>query len=243
MNEEFSADYKTEIKERANEILIRSRVIKAFPFNCSELIEELGKEVAIEIFPFSWIEEQGMNAKDLLHSNDAETFEWNGRYVMFLNQAMPSARMRFSEPHETAHIVLGHDIEVITEYRKKKDQRLKVLYEKYETEANYFAACLLMPEAVINRLKALGCHITKDFLQRTFGVSEQAAQIRLKTLKRNLNRYISYWEKEKSLDNAVLLKFADFIQKIAPRRKSYEEEYELEEQMQEERNRWIAEGY
>ena len=58
MNEEFSAAYKTEIKERANEILIRSRVIKGFPVICSELIKELGKEVAIEVLPFSWIEKQ-----------------------------------------------------------------------------------------------------------------------------------------------------------------------------------------
>lgn len=243
MNEEFSADHKTEIKERANEILIRSRIIKAFPFKCSELIKELGKEVAIEIFPFSWIEKHGMKPEDMLHSKDAETFELNGRYVMFFNQVMPCVRLRFSASHETAHIVLGHDMEVITEYRKTKSPHLKALYERYEAEANYFAACLLMPEAVINRLKALGCCVSKEFLQTTFGVSEQAAQIRIQTLNRNSKRYFSYWDKEKSLDNAVLLKFADFIRKVSPRRKTYEEEYEYEEQMQEERNRWLAEGY
>lgn len=243
MNEEFSAAYKTEIKERANEILIRSRVIKGFPVICSELIKELGKEVAIEVLPFSWIEKQGMKPEEILHSNDAETFEMNGRYVIFLNQSMPDVRLRFSASHETAHIVLGHDMEVITEYRKANNPKLKALYERYEAEANYFTACLLMPEAVINRLKALGCRINKQFLQETFKVSESAAQIRLQTLNRNSMRYISYWEKEKSLDDAVLLKFAGFIQKIAPRQKSDEEEYEYEEQMQEERNRWLAEGY
>lgn len=100
-----------------------------------------------------------------------------------------------------------------------------------------------MPEAIINRLKSFGCCITKEFLQTSFGVSESASEIRIKTLRRNSQRYVSYWTKDKSLDNAVLLKFADFIKKISPRRKSYEEEYRYEEEMQEERNRWLAEGY
>lgn len=243
MNEEFSADYKTEINERVNEILIRSRVIKTFPFKCSELIKELGKEVAIEIFPFSWIDKNGMKAEDMLHSKDAETFEMGGRYIIFYNQIMPPVRLRFSAGHETGHIVLGHDMELITKYRQTNDSRLKPLYDQYEREANYFAACLLTPEAVINRLKALGCRITKEFLMSKFDVSEAAAEIRLKTLRKNSSRYISYWKRETSLDNAVLLKFSDFISKVAPRRMSYEEEFRYEEDMQEERNRWLAEGY
>ena len=243
MNEEFSADYKKVVEERVNEILIRSRVITTFPFKCSALINELGKEIAIAIMPFSWIEEHGMKAEDVVLSKDADTVEMCGRYIIFYNQDMPPVRLTFSAAHELAHIVLGHDMEKITQYRKTKDSRLKPLYERCEAEANYFAACLLMPKVVINRLKALGCYITKEFLQKTFGVSEPAAQIRIQTLNRNSKHYIPFWEREKSLDNAVLLKFADFIQKVAPRRKSYEEEYEYEEQMQEERERWLQEGY
>ena len=243
MNEEFSADYKTEINERVNEILIKSRVVKAFPVTCPELIKELGNEVAIETLPFSWIDEHGMKAADVLHSKDAETFELGGRYIMFFNQAVPCARLRFSEAHEIGHIVLGHDMERITNYRKTNDPRLKALYEQYEREANYFAACLLMPEAVINRLKALGCRTTKGFLMATFDVSEAAAEIRLKTVGKNSARYVAYWKKDASLDNALLLKFSDFIRKVAPRRMSYEEEFRYEADMQEERNRWLAEGY
>ena len=184
-----------------------------------------------------------MNVDDVVSSKDAEAVEQCGRYIIFYNQNMPSVRIAFSIAHEIGHIVLGHDIEHITEYRKKNDSRFKELYGQSEIEANYFAACLLMPEAIINRLKSFGCCITKEFLQISFGVSESASEIRIKTLRRNSQRYVSYWTKDKSLDNAVLLKFADFIKKISPRRKSYEEEYRYEEEMQEERNRWLAEGY
>lgn len=243
MNGEFSADYKTDIEERVNEILIKSRIIKKFPLDCFLLVDEIGKEIAIKLLPFSWLEEKEMNADDVVNSKDAEAVESCGRYIIFYNQNMPSVRIAFSIAHEIGHIVLGHDIEHITEYRKKKDSRLKQLYEQSEIEANYFASCLLMPEAIINRLKSFGCRITKEFLQTSFGVSESASEIRIKTLRRNSQRYVSYWTRDKSLDNAVLLKFADFIKKISPRRKSYEEEYRYEEEMQEERNRWLAEGY
>lgn len=243
MNEKFSADYKTDIEERVNEILIKSRIIKKFPFDCFSFIDEIGKEIAIALMPFSWIEEHGMKVNDVISSKDAEAVEFCGRYIIFYNQNMPSVRIAFSIAHEIGHIVLGHDIEHITEYRKKNDSRFKELYGQCEIEANYFAACLLMPEAIINRLKSFGCCITKEFLQTSFGVSESASEIRIKTLRRNSQRYVSYWTKDKSLDNAVLLKFADFIKKISPRRKSYEEEYRYEEEMQEERNRWLAEGY
>ncbi len=156
---------------------------------------------------------------------------------------MPSVRLAFSIAHEIGHIVLGHDIEQITEYRKKKDSRFTQLYEQSEAEANYFAACLLMPKTVINRLKSLGCYITKEFLKATFGVSEAAAEIRIKTLRRNSQKYVSYWNKDKSLDNAVLLKFTNFIKRIAPSQKSYEEEFRYEEELQKERDRWFAQGY
>lgn len=243
MNKEFSADYKTDIEERVNEILIKSRIAKKFPLDCFLLLDEIGKEIAIALMTFSWIEKHGEKAEDVISSKDAGVSEFCGRYIIFYNQDMSSARIAFSIAHEIGHIVLGHDIERINKYKKKKDPQFRQLYEQSEIEANYFAACLLMPEAVINRLKSLGCYITKDFLKASFGVSDSAAEVRIKTLRRNSQRYVSYWNKDKVLDNAVLLKFADFIKKTAPRRKSYEEEYRYEEEMQEERNRWLAEGY
>ena len=241
--EETTENYKSRAAERANEILIGSRAIRAFPFDCFSLIQELGKEVAIEAKPFSWIEEQGMNAEDVVLSEDAETFEMGEMYLIFYNQEMPQARLTFSMAHEIGHIVLGHDMERVTGYRKAEDPRHKALYDRYESEANYFASCLLMPEPVINRLRSLGCGITAAFLKEKFGVSGAAADVRIGTLRRNSRRYVSYWDKDKSLEDALLVKFEGFIRNIAPRMLSYDEECRYEEEMQAERDRWLAEGY
>ncbi len=85
MGDDFSTDYKTNIKELVNEILIKSRIIKDFPFGCFSLVDEIGKEIAIKLVPFSWIEEHRQKAEDVVNSKDAETIENCGRYIIFYN--------------------------------------------------------------------------------------------------------------------------------------------------------------
>lgn len=242
MKEEFSADYR-KIEELVNEFLIKFRSIKDFPLDYVSLLKEIGNEVAIELLPFSWLEEHGVNPENILESKDAETKELNGRYIIFYNQKMPQSRILFSILHEIAHILLGHDLDLIQEYRKTGDSRFQALYGRYEKEANYFSSCFMMPRPVLNRLWALGCYITSDFLRTKFGASGEAAAICIKALQKSSTRNVSYWDKDKSLEQAVVAKFSDFIKKTAPRQKSYEEESLYEERMQRERDRWIAEGY
>ncbi len=242
MEEEFTVNYKG-AKERADEILLSPFIKSMFPSNCFDLVEKLASEVAIKILPFSWIEEHGMKAEDVIHSNDAETFEQNGMYVIFYNQKFQKPRTDFGIMHEIGHIYNGHDMEILTKYRKTKDARLEKLYKKCETEANLFAAELLMPEAILRRLQELGCRIDVAFLQRTFGVSAQAAQISINNLKRSANKSVSYWEKDASFDEAILLKFKAFIERNAPRRKGYTEELECDLAMQAERDSWLANGW
>lgn len=234
---EFTPDYKG-AKERADEILLSPFTKSTFPSDCFDLVEKLASEVAIKIFPFSWIEEQGMKVEDVVHSDDAETFEQGGRYIIFYNQIFQKPRTDFGIMHEVGHIYNGHDIEILTKYRKTKDARLEKLYKKYEAEANRFAAELLMPEVILRRLQELGCRVDVAFLQSAFGVSAQAAQISIDNLRRSANRSVSYWEKDASLDDAILLKFKAFIERNAPRRKSYTEELECELAMQAERDSW-----
>jgi len=242
MEEEFTADYKA-MKERADEILLSPFIGNKFPLDCFDLVERLGSEVAIKILPFSWIEEHGMKAEDVVHSKDAETFEHNGMYLIFYNQEIQKSRTGFSIMHEAGHIYNGHDMELLTKYRKTNDARLAPLYKKCEAEANCFAAELLMPEAVLRRLQELGCRIDAAFLKRAFGVSELAAKNGIKNLKRSANRYVPYWQKDASLDDAILMKFKPVIEKNAPRRKSQMEKFEDELAMQAERDRWLADGW
>lgn len=242
MEGEFTADYKG-AKERADEILLSPFIKSTFPSDCFDLVEKIASEVAIKVLPFSWIEEQGMKVEDVIHSDDAETFEKGGRYIIFYNQGFQKSRTDFGIMHEIGHIYNGHDMEILTKYRKTKDARLEKLYKKCEVEANRFAAELLMPEAILRRLQELGCRIDIAFLQRAFGVSAQAAQVSIENLKRSANRHIPYWEKDASLDDAILLKFKAFIKKNAPRRKSYTEELDCDLAMQAVRDSWHADGW
>lgn len=241
MKEEFSADYKS-IEDLVNEFLIKFRSIKGFPLDYVSLINEIGNEAAIALLPFSWLEEHGAKPEEVIESKDAETKELNGRYIIFYNQQMPPSRILFSILHEIAHILLGHDLDLIKEYRKTGDSRFMALYDRYEKEANHFSSCFMMPRPVLNRLCSLGCCITSDFLKTKFGASGEAAAICIKALQKNSTRSVSYWDKDKSLEQAVVMKFSDFIKKTAPRQKSYEEEGLYEERMQRERDSWIAEG-
>lgn len=240
--ESFSADYNWAL-ERANEILISSKVITTFPFRASKLIEEMGREIYIPMMPFSWIEQHGMTGEEVTGSPDGAIIEMSGMHIFFYNERESPKRLTFTACHEAGHIYLGHPIEKLTEYRKSKNPRFKSLYDKCEKEANFFATQILMPEQVLKRLFELGCRIDEFFLQEKFGVSEKAASIRKKNMRIMYNWRIPYWENDKSLNDAVLLKFSDFINRTAPRRKSYEEEYAYEEEMEAERNRWIANGY
>ncbi|MDE6068257.1 MAG: ImmA/IrrE family metallo-endopeptidase [Treponemataceae bacterium] len=242
MEEGFTTDYKG-AKEHADEILLSPFIKNTFPPECFDLVEKLASEVAIEILPFSWIEEHGMKVGDVVHSDDAETFEKDGMYIIFYNQRSQKSRRDFGIMHEIGHIYNGHDMEIFTKYRKTKAARLEKLYKKCEAEANRFAAELLMPESILRRLQELGCRIDVAFLQREFGVSAQAAKISIDSLKRSANNSVSYWEKDASLDDAILLKFNAFIERNAPRRKSYTEELECDLAMQAERDSWLADGW
>ena len=83
----------------------------------------------------------------------------------------PIARQNFTKCHELGHFLLGHQGSVFTEL---KDNQSSV----EEVEANYFSACLLMPEIVL---------LSKIFYQQasfqevtsSLSVSSEALSIRL----------------------------------------------------------------
>lgn len=182
---------------------------------------------------FSVTEAQIIESEDgALHTDG------NGHFIMFYNEAKPQTRQRFTAGHETGHHMLGHDMELISSYRQTKDKRFEPLYNKCEAESNMFAAELLMPEPVIIEIFKRGCKISRPFLKSIFNVSEEAAKVRMNTV-----RKVYSWEcfrKYKaeysvSYDDILLQKFKTFIDKIAPLQFSYIGEYEREEEMEGER--------
>lgn len=235
MAELFAPDFKKAC-DAANEILVCSGTIKSFPFLMEAVIREI---TDIELAAYSELKKLNCNPEKITGSKDGALNERNGRYIMFINDAMPEQRQKFTLAHETGHYFLGHDIKKLTEYRETGNKRFGPLYKKFEAETNMFAAQLLMPEQVIIELSKRGCRISKEFIAEAFNASEQAAQIRLNTI-----RKVYDWNSRKKkcsaidYDDIILQKFKRFIDGIAPQKISYVDEYERDYEMERIRQSW-----
>ncbi|HVB21550.1 MAG TPA: XRE family transcriptional regulator [Ktedonobacteraceae bacterium] len=110
----------------------------------------------------------------------------SGLAYVLINSDKPRTRRRFTIAHELGHLVLGH----LHEGEMVLDETLNASHP-HETEANAFAAGLLMPEegvrASLTRLRArLGAQAQPlewaVWLCASFGVSEEAAAYRIMNL-------------------------------------------------------------
>lgn len=105
--------------------------------------------------------------------------------IILINPSHNEVRKRFSIAHEIGHYVLGHFDDDLFEDNNKDEveeesMRIKHSADK-ETEANEFAAELLMPLRLVKNEYSKG----KDpkALAKIFNVSEQAMWIRLSSLR------------------------------------------------------------
>lgn len=222
----FSDEEKPRFKkiiEEANCILLSTESIQSFPFSVKKVVKE---KFNIVCRSFEKGAMYGFNAFDF-GSKDAILQKWNDRYIIFYNESNQVTKKRkvFSVGHEFGHFIMDH---------KLGD---KEKYGLYEIEANFFAAQLLMPEQVINELCRRGLEITKSNLQKWFGVSGEAAQKRMDTLRKV--DYSNCTDYEKEMNNYIVKKFASFIDSIAPSPNLFNDfdPYE-EEELQKERDSW-----
>ncbi len=211
----FSAAYS-----KANEILVKSRVISRFPFSPIDLVKE---QSATKCCTYKKARKYGIDI-NAFGSESATIFEYCGRKIIFYDDSKPMTHVKYSILHELGHEVNEHDF-------SKKDEET---YHKYEVETNYFAAQLLMPEQVLRELQRRGARITRYFLQSYFGVSGQAADKRIETLAKTNAEWRSRAERE--FDDIILLRYADFLNTICPIRNTYD--FEDEYTRQQERNSW-----
>ena len=205
---------------KANEILVKSRVIESFPYSIKDLISEQSK---IRCRTFKKALTYGVDISDF-GSESAVIFEYCGKHIIFYEDEKPMSHVDFSILHEFGHKINNHDFQ-------KKDSET---YSKYEVETNYFAAQLLMPEQILREFQRRGTKITHDFLQNRFGVSNQAADKRISTLAKTNAEWRSRMEKE--FDDIILLKYTPFLDSISPIQNRYD--FEDEYIQQQERNSW-----
>lgn len=95
-----------------------------------------------------------------------------------------------------------------------------------EREADLFACQLLMPIEVIRELQRRGIRITVPFLVDNFGVSNEAADIRLQYL----STEFSTFNNDDDFSEMMLISFKPFFQKFSTRYRSDELEEEWEQQ-------------
>lgn len=202
-------DFKIAMKA-ANKILAVSKEIKSFPFSPIDLVSEQSTLVCRS---YQKASEYGVNLTDF-GSESAGIFKYHDKGIIFYDCTKPEPHIAFSILHEFGHHQLQHDF-------GRKDTKT---YHKYEVEANFFAAQLLMPEQLIRDFARRGLKITRSFLQSTFAVSAQAADKRLITLAKMYPKWQS--PEELKLNKVILFHYTDFLNEICELyRSTCEKEY------------------
>ena len=105
----------------------------------------------------------------------------DGKYIITVNKSHHPNRKRFTIAHEIGHYIFHSDyieLGAIVDDKLYRDERVG---GENETQANKFAASILMPESLIKCLMESGVN-TIDGLARELQVSEQAMAIRVGSL-------------------------------------------------------------
>lgn len=123
--------------------------------------------------------------KDNVSGLVKRTDTWN--YEIYLNKKQSHQRMAFTLAHELWHIVLEHfkDQDFFIDKLYRKEEVFSVYPRKeedkiLEAQANYFAACLLMPEQEVRQQWEKNRKIAD--LAQFFNVSEDAIGTRVNSL-------------------------------------------------------------
>lgn len=206
----------------ANESLIKSNSLASFPFKVKKFVEERS---GIAVRTFSKALKYGINISDF-GSDSAMLIEFCGEYIIFYNQDEPDYRIRFSILHEFGHYIFQH---------VRGLPASDPIYGIQELEANFFAAQMLMPEQILRECARREKRLTPDFIAQAFGVSSEAAEKRIRTLSRTRAEWHS--KEEKEFDDLILLKYATFLDQIAPRNLFG---YFDDEERQRERDSWFS---
>lgn len=170
------------ITRKAYQLLAELEIAK-FPVDPFEIINQLD---SLYLAAWTELKENTSDSDPLLlkvRKLDAETIvkRGSGEYLIVYDDTIGYLpRIRFTLAHEIGHIVMGH----FTEFEKTSLREGVAPAEKIvlEREADAFAAELLAPRTILQRFP--GIKNDPAWLQQTCFLSEQAADIRAKELKR-----------------------------------------------------------
>ena len=212
------------VYEQANEILVCTAVIDDFPFPAKRLIKEQ-TDIALRTFDKACFYDVDIRQ---FGSESAVLTEKQGAYIIFYNQTEPNYRIRFSMMHELGHYLLGHEMNLSIN---------DPLYGVQETEANCFAAQVLMPEQLLRECSKRGVTVSEEFIRDAFGVSADAARIRKQTLAKTNYEWRS--REETMFDDIILSRFAAHLDSIASKTGLYSYSLEEDDERERERSEWL----
>lgn len=115
------------------------------------------------------------------HSSGSIRIQSQGRFQIFLASHTGPTRDRFTIAHELGHYFLHYIYPNQTGQRVEKLEAQRYGTGRVEWEANWFAAGFLMPATSFREYYAF-LRGSTPLLAEKFGVSNEAAQIRIKAL-------------------------------------------------------------
>ena len=205
----------------ANEMLVRAG-IKSYPFDPLNVIKLIPNCVCRK---FQTGQNWGVDIRSF-GSESAIIVEMGGKAIIFYDETKPRSHISFSILHELGHLILKHPLH----YKSLPSDS----YHRYEVEANYFAAQMLMPSSILAAFQYRGQFISQEFLVQHFGVSSDAALRRLKTLRNT--RGITLAPSEREYDDIIVSMASEFLETIRPSYSFFD--YQFEEEMQRRRDTW-----
>jgi len=158
-------------EEAAEEVIIQSFGSIDFlglPVDLNVILDRLALTLKIGDF-----------GEDEHYQNVSGAFDRNSSTI-FISNKDTQERQAFTVAHEIGHFKLHQEVNTELFYRNYMWQFDNPDLAKQETEANWFAASLLMPREAVKKLWD-GHDV--DGLARVFGVSKSAMYYRLKNLR------------------------------------------------------------
>lgn len=163
-------------QERIDTIIENLRMKTGLSFPEDNLVD-LAKALGIEVFESKFVKHDNIDGFLEYPKKDTD------KPKIYLNKDRPAVRKKFTLAHELGHYVLHRDTQRkyridTVDYSKDDDTT------REETEANYFAASLLVPEDKLRSILALSKG-NIDIAAEYFGVSKPVIENRIKWLKTN----------------------------------------------------------
>lgn len=171
---------QSEVKKKAEDFCNKNG-INSYPVEIVRICKENGLKVFEEYLE--------PDVSGLIVVDEKNWSKYDTKQFILVNLAESAARRRFTIAHELAHFILHRNGNQLYAHRDMSNEGS--VRSSIEQEANYFAANVLMPEALVREkvddLKneiwgTLPNFVLVREIADNFAVSESAAEVRLRQL-------------------------------------------------------------